>query len=50
MRFPADGMKRLIGDDERHLYQLGSVVVEKGLIDVEENDAKAVQGPTWPGR
>jgi hypothetical protein len=29
---------------------LSPVVVEKGVIDVEENDAKAVQGPTWPGR
>jgi len=29
---------------------LGPVVVEKGVIEVEENDAKAVQGPTWRGR
>ena len=29
---------------------LGPVVVEEGLIDVEENDAKAVQGPIWPDR
>jgi hypothetical protein len=29
---------------------LGPFVVQKGVIDVEEDDAKAVQGPTWPGR
>lgn len=29
---------------------LGPVVVEKGVIEVEENDAKAVQRPTWRGR
>jgi hypothetical protein len=29
---------------------LGPVVVEKGVIDVEEYDVKAVQGPTWRGR
>ena len=29
---------------------LGPFVVEKGVIDVEENDPKVVQGPTWRGR